>query len=66
MVELATFALFLRIQGVSSTRLEKYLRTRSRPIVARIVDDWLVLDPRTIFADEYAEIGHACQELLSL
>ena len=66
MVELATFALFLRVQGQSSARLEEYLRARSRPIVARIIDDWLVFDPRTIFADEFAEIGRACQEMLLL
>ncbi len=66
MVELATFALFLRVQGESSARLEKYLRGRSRPIVVRIIDDWLVFDPRTIFADEFAEIGRACQEMLLL
>jgi len=66
MVELATFALFLRVQGQSSARLEEYLRTRPQPIVVRIIDDWLVFDPRTIFADEFAEIGRACQELLSL
>ncbi len=66
MVELDTFALFIRIPGQSTARLEKYLRSRSQPIVVRIVDDWLVFDPRTIFADEYAEIGRACQELLSL
>ncbi|MCD6268633.1 MAG: L-seryl-tRNA(Sec) selenium transferase [Deltaproteobacteria bacterium] len=66
MVELATFALFLRVQGESSARLEKYLRARSRPIVVRIIDDWLVFDPRTIFADEFAEIGRACQEMLLL
>ena len=66
MVELAGYALFLRIKGQSSACLEEYLRTRSRPIVARIVDDWLVFDPRTIFTDEFAEIGRACQELLSL
>jgi L-seryl-tRNA(Ser) seleniumtransferase len=66
MVELATFALYLRIQGQSSTRFEEYLRARSLPIVVRIVDDWLVFDPRTIFLEEFAEIGRACQELLSL
>jgi len=66
MVELDTFALFLRVQGQSTTRLEEFLRFRTQPIVVRIVDDWLVFDPRTIFADEFAEIGRACQELLSL
>ena len=66
MVELDTFALFIRIPGQSTSRLEEYLRVRSQPIVVRIVEGWLVFDPRTIFADEFAEIGRACQELLSL
>jgi L-seryl-tRNA(Ser) seleniumtransferase len=66
MVELETFALFIRVPGQSTARLEEYLRGRSQPIVARIAEDWLVFDPRTLFADEYAEIGCACQELLSL
>ena len=66
MVELDTFALFIRVSGQSTARLEEYLRSRSQPIVVRIVDDWPVFDPRTIFADEFAEIGRAIQELLSL
>ncbi|MCD6430880.1 MAG: L-seryl-tRNA(Sec) selenium transferase, partial [Deltaproteobacteria bacterium] len=66
MVDLPTYCLFLRIEGISSVLLEKYLRSRSLPVVVRIVDDWLVFDPRTIFVDEFPEIARACQELLSL
>ena len=66
MVDLPTYCLFLRIEGISSVLLEKYLRSRSLPVVVRIVDDWLVFDPRTVFVDEFPEIARACQELLSL
>ncbi len=66
MVELPTFCLYLRVTGQSSALLEKYLRSRPLPIVVRIVDDWLVFDPRTIFTDEFAEIARACQELMNL
>ncbi|MCK5682411.1 L-seryl-tRNA(Sec) selenium transferase [bacterium] len=66
MVELTTFSLFMKVEGASSVQLEQCLRDRSRPVVVRIVDDWLVFDPRTIFEDEFSEIGFACQELLSL
>lgn len=66
MVELPTLCLFVRITGKSSAALEKYLRSRSLPVVVRIVDDWLVFDPRTIFVDQFAEIARACQELMNL
>lgn len=66
MIDLPTYCLALQVEGASSARLEKYLRSRSLPVVVRIVDDWLVFDPRTIFADEYRDIAKACQELLSL
>ncbi len=66
MIDLPTFCLGLKIEGASSAHLEKHLRSRALPVVVRIVDDWLVFDPRTIFVDEYAEIARACQELLSL
>ncbi len=66
MVELPTYCLFLRVTDKSSALLEKYLRSRSLPVVVRIVDDWLVFDPRTIFADEFSEIARACQELMDL
>ncbi len=66
MVELPTFCLFLRVTDQSSSLLEKHLRNRSLPVVVRIVDDWLVFDPRTLFADDFPEIARACQELLDL
>ncbi|MBN2808780.1 MAG: L-seryl-tRNA(Sec) selenium transferase, partial [Deltaproteobacteria bacterium] len=65
MMDLPTFCLNLRIEGANPVRLEKYLRQRPRPVVVRIVDDWLVFDPRTVFAEEFGEIARACQELLS-
>ncbi len=66
MVDLPTYCLGLQIEGLSAALLEKFLRSRHLPVVVRIVDDWLVFDPRTIFADEFSEIARACQELLSL
>ena len=66
MVELPTFCLFLRVADQSSALLEKHLRGRSLPVVVRIVDDWLVFDPRTLLADDPQEIARACRELLVL
>jgi L-seryl-tRNA(Ser) seleniumtransferase len=66
MVELPTWVLRLRIADRSPARLEKYLRSRSCPVIVRIVDDWLVFDPRTLEPGDTAEIIAACRELLEL
>ena len=66
MIDLPTYCLGLQIEGASPALLEKYLRSRHLPVVVRIVDNWLLFDPRTIFADEFPEIARACAELLSL
>ena len=66
MIDLPTYCLGLQIEGLSSALLEKYLRSSMLPVVVRIVDDWLLFDPRTIFVDEFPEIARACQEMLSL
>ncbi|NPA25913.1 MAG: L-seryl-tRNA(Sec) selenium transferase [Deltaproteobacteria bacterium] len=63
MVALPTVALFLRFAGKSPVRLEKALRQRSVPVIVRIVDDWLVFDPRTLLENDFNEIAVACREL---
>ena len=66
MAELPTWVLQLRIENRSPARLERYLRSRRRPVIVRIVDDWLVFDPRTLETGDEAEIVAACRELLEL
>ncbi len=66
MVELPTWVLQLRIEGQSVACLEKRLRSRRRPVIVRIVNDWLVFDPRTLESEDDAEIAAACRELLEL
>ncbi len=64
MVALPSVCLFMRLSGRSPARLEKALRQRSVPVIVRIVDDWLVFDPRTLLGNDFHEIAVACRELL--
>jgi len=63
LVELPTWLVFLRSGSANPVQLERRLRRRPLPIIVRIVDDWLVFDPRTLFNDDYREISRALQEI---
>ena len=65
-IELPTWAVALRLAGKSPARLEAYLRGREVPVVARIVEERLLFDPRTLLPEDYAELARACRELLTL
>ncbi len=64
--ELPTYVVALRLVGKSPARLEAYLRGRRVPIVARIVEERLFFDPRTLQPGDESEIAAACRELLAL
>ncbi|MBN2705889.1 MAG: L-seryl-tRNA(Sec) selenium transferase, partial [Deltaproteobacteria bacterium] len=66
MVDLPGFSLFCQLSGKNPLALEQCLRARTLPVVTRIVDDWLVFDPRTMDEIEFPEVGRALQEILLL
>lgn len=54
-IDLLTYAVSVRAEWISSNRLEGNLRAGSPPVVARIKDDALILDARTIGDEEVLE-----------
>jgi L-seryl-tRNA(Ser) seleniumtransferase len=53
---LPTFLISIVSDRYSSEELQTRLRTQTPPVIARIVDDRLVLDLRTVFPSEEAEL----------
>ena len=64
MVEIPTWLVALQVDNHSASALERFFRSRSIPIITRILDDQLIFDPRTLFVDDGLEIARACGELL--
>jgi len=64
MVEIPTWLVALQVDNYSASALEQFFRSRSLPIITRILDDQLIFDPRTLFADDGLEIAKSCRELL--
>jgi L-seryl-tRNA(Ser) seleniumtransferase len=64
MVEIPTWLVALRVDGFSASSLESFFRSRPLPIIARILDDQLVFDPRTLMNGDCREIARACEDLL--
>jgi L-seryl-tRNA(Ser) seleniumtransferase len=60
---LKTFALALSSQTLSAERLSALLRQNDPPIIARIKNDELLLDPRTLFEDEEKIIVQALKNI---
>jgi len=56
-----TWALAIKPLKATAGALEAELRNLEPPIVARIVDDRLILDLRTIQADEFSTIAHGME-----
>ena len=53
----------IKSKKISATKLEKKLRNSDTPIIGRIEDDWLVIDPRTIQKGENKII---CKTLITI
>ena len=53
---LPSFAVAVEDQGRSAEELSAALRQNERPIIARVEDDRVLLDLRTVFAEDEAEI----------
>ena len=54
--ELPGYALALKPHAISVDDLSERLRHHRRPVVGRIRDDLLILNPRTVFAEEEKEL----------
>jgi L-seryl-tRNA(Ser) seleniumtransferase len=48
---------------LSATSLEAGLRRNSPPVIARIEDDRLLLDLRTVFEEQEGEIARAFEQI---
>lgn len=64
MVEIPTWLVTMQVNASSASALERFFRSRPIPIITRVVDDHVVFDPRTLFADDGPEIARACAEFL--
>jgi L-seryl-tRNA(Ser) seleniumtransferase len=63
LMELPSLCVAVQIKGISPNALEKMMRHNDPPIIARIEDDWYVMDPRTLQEDELSTIETAFQNL---
>lgn len=55
----------IRIEGISTNRIESALRSGSPPIIGRIENELFIMDPRTIQDDEIEIIVDAFKRLLT-
>lgn len=66
MADIPTMVLRLRLHGFSATDVERALRLRSgTPIIARIKDDHLIIDPRTFVRDDHDVVVSAIADIIS-
>ncbi len=64
LLELPSWGLAITVNGFSANRIESFLRRFTPPIIARIKEDRIIVDPRTIQEDELAIIEAAFRQLL--
>jgi len=62
--KLKTWLVALHPQHLAPNALAERLRGSVPPVIARIADDHVVLDPRTIFPDEMERVAHAVRTAL--
>ncbi len=61
--EIPTVLIAVRISSLSAAALEEGLRRRETPIIVRVADNRVLLDPRTLDAEEGIEIRDALRTL---
>jgi L-seryl-tRNA(Ser) seleniumtransferase len=64
LLDLRSLCVAVRIRGLSASRLEANLRAGTPPVIARIEDDRVILDPRTLQEGEAAIIVDAMANIL--
>ena len=62
--KLKTWLLRLKPTGLAPTAIAERLRAGNPPIVPRIADDHVLLDPRTIFPDQLDTVARAVRAAL--
>jgi L-seryl-tRNA(Ser) seleniumtransferase len=62
--KLKTWLLRLMPKSLAPTTLAERLRAGNPPIVPRIADDHVLLDPRTIFPDQLETVARAARVAL--
>jgi L-seryl-tRNA(Ser) seleniumtransferase len=65
-IELATKLIAVEINGLSARELEEKLRASQPPVIARIVDDQLLIDLRTVAPSDEADLLAAIERLVGL
>ena len=63
LMELPSLCVGVQIEGISPNNLEKMMRSYEPPIIARIEDDMIIMDPRTIQEDEFTMIETAFENI---
>ena len=66
LLEIPTICVAVEIENISADQLEGYLRDNETPIIGRIEDDWVLLDPRTLSADDKKIIVTAMSQILEI
>lgn len=64
LLDLPSTCLGIAITGLAAHELEQKLRAGRPPLIARIENDWLILDPRTLQDDEPELIRNAFARIL--
>ena len=62
-VEFDGFALAVKVPGLSEVKGEDMLHKRGVPVVCRVNKDGLIFSTRTLFEQNYEEIGKAIADL---
>lgn len=65
LLELPTVCIGIKAEGVKASTLERLLREGDPPVVARVSDEMLLFDPRTLFEEEVPLLVDALKKALS-
>lgn len=65
LLELPTVCVGIKAKGIKVSVLERMLREGDPPVVARVSDEMLLLDPRTIFEEEIPLLVGALKKVIS-
>ncbi len=63
--QIPTVLVALRSEGLSAARIDEKLRALPVPVVARIAEDEILFDPRTLSAEELPEVRNALRAVLA-
>jgi len=64
LLQLPSWCVGIRIQGMSVSRVDRWMRAQSLPVIGRIENDLFMMDARTVQEDELTAIAAAFERLL--